>query len=75
MFYYSAMKLNWHILIRTRLFLDNLSFIFIPNNLIRMVPSSVTVRKTKQVEVLNNEMSLNAIKAVSTSDGSHLVIR
>ena len=55
--------------------LANLSFIFIPNNLIRMVPSSVTVRKTKQVEVLNNEMSLNAIKAVSTSDGSHLVIR
>ena len=41
---------------------------------LRMVPSSVTVRKTKQVEVLNNEMSLNAIKAVSTSDGSHLVI-
>ena len=41
---------------------------------LRMYPSSVIVSKTKIVEVVGNEMSLNAIKAVSTSDGSHLVI-
>ena len=41
---------------------------------LRIYPASVMVSKTKQVEVTNNEMSVNAIKAVATSDGSHLVI-
>ena len=41
---------------------------------LRMYPSSITVSQTKRVEVVHNELSLNAIKAVSTSDGSHLFI-
>ena len=41
---------------------------------LRMYPSSITVSQTKMVEVINNEISINAIKAVSTSDGSHLFI-
>ena len=41
---------------------------------LRLSSGSVKIKKTKQVEVINNELSINAIKAISASEGSHLFI-
>ena len=41
---------------------------------LRLNTGSITIKKTKQVEVINNELSINAIKAISATEGSHLFI-
>jgi len=41
---------------------------------LRISPGSFQVKRTKEVEVTKNELSVNAIKAISATEGSHLYI-
>ena len=44
------------------------------SNFLRVSPKSIVVEKTKDVTVLKNEMTINALEVVYAKDGSHLMI-